>query len=214
MTNETRREKKARLTRQAIINAAMILFKTHGFEQTTMRQIATAAEVATGTVFNYFEDKHALLYEVLYDDLEQTKQRSIETMPPDSAGIIEQLEHLALSFYRYYATRPALSRVLLKEAMFAQPSTDGTPSWGERFEAQVASVGVVVQANIARAVARGELDAQTDVALGALTFFSHYYFILLWGINQPTPQLLDQQRRLRALLMQWYRGTCTTQEEA
>lgn len=48
-------------TRKRIIEAAVGLFRSQGFEATTTRDIARTAEIATGTLFNYFETKEALV---------------------------------------------------------------------------------------------------------------------------------------------------------
>lgn len=48
-------------TRQRILAAARKLFATGGFEACTTRQIADAAGIATGTLFNYFATKEAVL---------------------------------------------------------------------------------------------------------------------------------------------------------
>jgi AcrR family transcriptional regulator len=48
-------------TRQRILEAARHLFATTGFEACTTRQIAEAAGIATGTLFNYFATKEAVL---------------------------------------------------------------------------------------------------------------------------------------------------------
>jgi AcrR family transcriptional regulator len=48
-------------TRQRILAAAVDLFRTHGFDATTTRDLAAAAEIATGTVFNYFPTKEAIV---------------------------------------------------------------------------------------------------------------------------------------------------------
>ena len=48
-------------TRQRIIQAAVALFRTGGFEATTTRDIARASEIATGTLFNYFDTKEAIV---------------------------------------------------------------------------------------------------------------------------------------------------------
>jgi AcrR family transcriptional regulator len=48
-------------TRQRILQAARQLFATSGFEACTTRQIADAAGIATGTLFNYFATKEAVL---------------------------------------------------------------------------------------------------------------------------------------------------------
>ena len=46
-------------TRQRILEAARQLFATGGFDTSTTRDIADAAGIATGTLFNYFPTKEA-----------------------------------------------------------------------------------------------------------------------------------------------------------
>ncbi len=48
-------------TRQRILEAARQLFASRGFEACTTRQIADAAGIASGTLFNYFATKEAVL---------------------------------------------------------------------------------------------------------------------------------------------------------
>jgi AcrR family transcriptional regulator len=55
----TAEEKK--LTRQRILDSATNLFRTRGYEPTTTRDIADGAEIATGTLFNYFPTKEAII---------------------------------------------------------------------------------------------------------------------------------------------------------
>jgi AcrR family transcriptional regulator len=58
---ETRRERKKRQTRQLLVDTAVRLFAEQGYEQTTVAQIAAAADVATKTFFNYFPTKEDVL---------------------------------------------------------------------------------------------------------------------------------------------------------
>jgi AcrR family transcriptional regulator len=48
-------------TRQRILDAARRLFAQCGYETSTTRDLARAAEIATGTLFNYFPTKEAVL---------------------------------------------------------------------------------------------------------------------------------------------------------
>ncbi len=48
-------------TRERILQAARRLFNENGYEATTTRDIAQAAEIATGTLFNYFPTKEAVV---------------------------------------------------------------------------------------------------------------------------------------------------------
>ncbi|MGW4369493.1 TetR/AcrR family transcriptional regulator [Nocardia takedensis] len=49
--------------RRAILDAAFAVFARRGFEQAAVQEIAEQAGVAKPTVYNHFEDKHALLRE-------------------------------------------------------------------------------------------------------------------------------------------------------
>src|SRR2546423_15582849 len=52
---------KSEETRGRILTSAMDLFRSHGFEETTMREIAQEAGVALGSAYYYFESKEALV---------------------------------------------------------------------------------------------------------------------------------------------------------
>ncbi|WP_239004040.1 TetR/AcrR family transcriptional regulator [Nocardia panacis] len=56
------RDRKKDRTRRALLAAAVELFETRGYEQTTVADIAAAAEVGTRTFFNYFASKEELLF--------------------------------------------------------------------------------------------------------------------------------------------------------
>jgi AcrR family transcriptional regulator len=56
------RDRKRARTRQALIDAAVELFERDGYEQTTVADIAAAAEIGTRTFFSYFASKEALLF--------------------------------------------------------------------------------------------------------------------------------------------------------
>ena len=60
----SRRERKKLETRLRLMEAALELFKENSYDDTTVQQIARAADVAKGTFFNYFPSKEALLSEL------------------------------------------------------------------------------------------------------------------------------------------------------
>jgi AcrR family transcriptional regulator len=56
-------------TRRRILDAAVQMFRGRGFEATTTRDIADEAGIATGTLFNYFPTKEAIVISLASDAL-------------------------------------------------------------------------------------------------------------------------------------------------
>lgn len=57
----SRRERKKEETRQRIIEQALLLIEQQDYDRVTMEQIAEAADVAKGTLYNYFPAKEAII---------------------------------------------------------------------------------------------------------------------------------------------------------
>ena len=66
MTQETALTKKER-TQQAIEQAAYELFMEHGFNATSMRQIAGRAGLALGGIYNHYESKEEIFHAIILD---------------------------------------------------------------------------------------------------------------------------------------------------
>jgi AcrR family transcriptional regulator len=64
-------------TRSRILLAALRLFRERGFDETTMRDIASAAQVAIGAAYYYFDSKEALVM-AFYGEASQTMHEQIE----------------------------------------------------------------------------------------------------------------------------------------
>jgi AcrR family transcriptional regulator len=69
----SRRERKKQETRQALLHAALSLFREKGYDATTVEEITEQADVAKGTFFNYFSSKEALLGELALWSMEQLR---------------------------------------------------------------------------------------------------------------------------------------------
>jgi len=58
---EGRMERKKEDTANRIIDTAIALFDQYGLDAVTMEQIARVADVAKGTLYNYFPSKEAII---------------------------------------------------------------------------------------------------------------------------------------------------------
>jgi AcrR family transcriptional regulator len=70
-------------TRQKISAAAKNLFSTHGFGETTIDDIITAAGVTKGAFYHYFKSKEAVCGEII-DSVQSEYQNIFESLPKES----------------------------------------------------------------------------------------------------------------------------------
>jgi AcrR family transcriptional regulator len=96
---ETGEDKDVRITREAkvetrrkILDVAQELFRTVGYDATTTRDIAKRAEIATGTLFNYFPTKETIVVSLV-----------TETQPPGAKFKLEDYETLEEALFAYAA---------------------------------------------------------------------------------------------------------------
>ncbi|MFI5735811.1 TetR/AcrR family transcriptional regulator [Kribbella sp. NPDC051587] len=90
------RERKKRLTRQALIQIATERFAQRGFDQVTVAEIADAANVAAKTVFVYFPTKEDLVFhgeaEMQRSLVERIRNRPAGDSPLDAiTGLLADL---------------------------------------------------------------------------------------------------------------------------
>jgi AcrR family transcriptional regulator len=78
------RERKKARTRRLIREQAMRLFREQGYAQTTIDQIAAAAEVSPSTFFRYFPTKEDV---VMADDLDPLMVEAFRAQPPELSPI-------------------------------------------------------------------------------------------------------------------------------
>jgi AcrR family transcriptional regulator len=103
--------------REQILEAAMRVFAQKGFRRATTREVAREAGVSEGTIYNYFEDKEALLLAIL-DVLNETEHRAEdfrEGLAEDFGQFMEAyLRHrMALIWQNREVFRVVLSEMLV-----------------------------------------------------------------------------------------------------
>jgi AcrR family transcriptional regulator len=83
---EGRRERKRRQTRERIQQAAMTLFLERGFEETTVEDIAEAADVSKRSFFDYFPSKEDVVF-AWQDTFAQHLMNAIAMRPPEEPAV-------------------------------------------------------------------------------------------------------------------------------
>ena len=171
------RERKKAKTHEAIQREALRLFKAQGYSETTIEQIAEAAEVSPSTFFRYFPTKEDV---VLHDALDPLMVEAFRAQPPElnplqamrraMRSVIIDLspEELALEEERalLIRTEPALRSTSLESfvgslKLFVEAAAERTGRSPDDFEVRNA-VGAVGGIALAVVFFRTEGDSLTD----------------------------------------------------
>ncbi len=172
------RKKQKAETNELILNMARDLFENLGYEKTTMRKVAAKAEISPGAIFKHFENKSALLAATLFNDIEKTQKRALNTIPQGTT-LQRQFLYIAENFYKYYSIRPVLSKILVKHSLFIEGE------WAKKFEDQTNRFIQKTVQLIKEAQKRKEIRKDTNAEILASVFFSQYLLILLTCVKAP-----------------------------
>lgn len=116
------RERKKARTRAAVQRHALRLFSEQGFDQTTVNQIADAAEISPSTFFRYFPTKEDVL---LYDALDPIALPLLSEQPPELEPIAALRATLRTAFEQLPAERLEQERLRVSIASSASPELRG-----------------------------------------------------------------------------------------
>lgn len=120
---------RSRATRRRVLAAAIACFERDGFEETTTASIAARAGVAVGSVYNYFEDKRALILELLDETRRELVDRIVDGLDPERwQGRTDpriRVRRLIDTVFHAQSLRPGIQRILwaryFEDPAFAAP---------------------------------------------------------------------------------------------
>ena len=193
-----RRARRKTETLHRIEDAGWRLFRTRGYEATSTREIAEAADIAAGTLFNYFPEKRSLLIHLMQREIDGAVSRAFDTMPPST--LEGELRHVFAALTQCYASERRLGRVFIKELLF----TDGK----HRAESAAWTFDLVkrIAGLVRSAQRRGELDPAIEPMEAAQQIFSTHYFGLVTWLGGTIPSRVAQEEQFQASLRLLLRG--------
>jgi TetR/AcrR family fatty acid metabolism transcriptional regulator len=142
---ERLRDRVAELRRETILDAAVEVFAAKGFGHASVRDVARAAGIADGTLYNYFRSKDELLLALL-DRLNESERR-----PADLAGASD-LEGFLPGYLRHRLDLLAADRDLLRALL---PELLSNADLRERYRREVVAPTMVLGE---QALAAGSVD--------------------------------------------------------
>jgi AcrR family transcriptional regulator len=108
-----RRSRRGAATRESLFRAALDLFASKGFADTTVEDITEAADVGKGTFFNYFPTKDHLL--LAFSDMQIAKlQVAVDRVVQSREPMRSYLRSFGVYMTEEPARNPSLIRALLQ----------------------------------------------------------------------------------------------------
>jgi AcrR family transcriptional regulator len=180
---------KAEETGRRILDSALELFRSEGFDSATMRDVARKAGVATGAAYYYYPSKDAIVMAFYRRACEEMQPR-IETALEGPANLETRLRELIGVKLAYFAPDRGILRTLLRNG--ADPKHPLSP-----FSAQTREIREIDIAWFQRILVDCGLKIPRDIEahLPGVLWFFQMGMIFFWVIDESP----DQARTARLL---------------
>lgn len=199
-TGGAKPSRKAETTRSRILETALNLFRERGFDQTAMRDIASAAGVAVGGAYYYFESKEALVM-AFYQESNIAMHERIEAALAKKTDLKSRLRAVVDVKFEYFAPNRKFLGALLRHA--ADPEHPLSP-----FSQQTREIRERDMLHFSEALDGSSLRLPEDLRpyLPKLLWLSQMGLILFWiydrSENQArTERLADKSLSIVASLL-------------
>lgn len=165
---------KGERTKERIVQAALELFREQGYEATTMRMVADAAEVSLGNAYYYFASKDLLL-QAFYQEVHDAHVAASAPVLVRERGLQERLRGVMLAKLEVIAPYHRFSALMFRVA--ADPKSPLNP-----FHAAGAGMRTEGEALFAEVLAGSKLKLPKDLAdeLPSLLWTYSMGIVLYW----------------------------------
>ncbi len=162
------REKQKAIRHDRIIEAATRLFREQGYEDVKMEAIAAAAEVAIGTIYNYYRNKGDLLVAIVSLEVEEVLRNGESVIASPPADAEEAVDALVGGYVEHSLSY--LSKEMWRQAMAISTTQPSSP-FGETYAALDVALARQTCELLEKLQALGLLSRDADAAsLGEVIF--------------------------------------------
>ena len=187
-------QERSRDRQRRILDAALSVFSRRGYRETSVDEIAEAAETSKGGVYFHFPGKQVLFRALLDFSARRLLDRVEEAIAREPEPVAKA-DAALLTVLRTFSDHKSMARLFMLEAMGAGPE----------FQARIMEMHdqfiAVIQRNLDSAVEAGIVEP-VDTRLASRAWFGALNEIILnWLIKNDPERLEDAYDALRPLLM-------------
>lgn len=152
--------------RERVITAAMMLGAEGGYDAVQMRDVATSANVALGTIYRYFASKDHLLAATLVEWVGDL-QRRLAQQPPKGDSAADRVVEVVMRATRSLERKPKLTAALLTAVSSPDPAVSDCQTQVTRMMGELLSAPMY--------------DVEPLRRAGVVQVLSHVWFSTLLG---------------------------------
>jgi AcrR family transcriptional regulator len=150
------RERKKQQTRENIERVALRLFAERGYDETTLAEIAEAADISPRTIFSYFQSKEDILFCEEPSHLERVRE-ILEQRPPDTTTVDALRQFIS-------SMPPPDEQTMLRKKVVA-----GDPDLQLKLRAHIGQLEGVLTESIARDLGAAPDDVRPALIAASMT---------------------------------------------
>ena len=169
-------------TRREILDAAAALFRTQGYVDTSLGDVAAFVGIGRTTLYEYFTDKEDLLASLVEDRIPQVMDALVEGLPAE-VTIREQLAELMIRGLEYISSDENLGTLLTQETPRLGPDAQG------RIRSAHRRLGDEIAQLCRRGIDAGEFRPSEADETGRLVF------AVMWSASQTLLRDSDAKQR-------------------
>lgn len=192
----------AKETGEKIFETALDLFRSEGFDSTTMRDVARSANVATGAAYYYYPSKEAIVLE-FYRRASDAMQPNIDTALAGTRSLESRLRQVISVKLDHFAPNRSVLRALLRNG--ADPKHPLSPFGAETRHIRETDIRWF------RRILTGcgiRIPRDLEPALPRILWFYQMGIIFFWVIDESSDQartakLLELSAKIVASLIRF-----------
>ena len=170
--------------KEIIREAAIKVMAEKGFYNTKTAEIANEADVAVGTIYNYFENKNDILDYIFKYELEK-RLKNLHKMKELNLNFWEKLNRFLKFHFQEVKENISLGKILVREKEF--PKKDGSDSINK----YLTMIPVILNDQIKEAINNGEINKEYNSEMVANIIFGAIQGIVEKAIHNEDKKMLD-----------------------
>ena len=203
MTKEvlSRKEKERLFKREAIMDAAVIIFAKKGYRDTTLDEIAITSEFGKGTIYNYFKGKEEI-YSAIIEDVSKSLYKIIQEADSVSKTSKDFFKMHAKLLFQYCVGKRFAFLIYVRE--IAHFTTDIFITERKKINARHGKIKSILTNKITKGMKLKEFK-KLDVEKVAI-LYEHIIFPYIIFLINTYKDKFDQDKEIDFILSVFYNG--------